>query len=96
MKTLTAVVDDSFIEKIDGVIKKTKLYSSRSEFLKDSIRKNLIELIEFDSDLELIRTASKKLATKAKNKGWDTTQIKVNEKRNSLRKLLKNKKLNKK
>jgi len=38
---LSFEVDDAFANAIDSLLKETKSYSSRSEFLKDSVRKNL-------------------------------------------------------
>lgn len=67
---LTVEVEDSFAERIDEVISSTKIYSSRSEFLKDSIRKNISEILKFNEGLKKIHLATKKIAFKAKKRGF--------------------------
>ena len=71
MKTLTIVVDESFVETLDKLLQESKLYSSRSEFLKDAIREKMIELLLANKDLRPIYLASRKLAAKAKAAGWN-------------------------
>lgn len=70
MKMLSVAVEEACAKAIDRVIEKSGLYSSRSEFLKDSIRKNLAETIELDEDLKKIREETAKLALKAKQRGY--------------------------
>ena len=66
---LSVEVEDSYAEEIDGLISYTKFYSSRSEFLKDSIRKNLIEMAAAGKELRLIRAETEKLAAKVAARG---------------------------
>lgn len=91
MGTLTTVVDDGFIKSIDKVIKSTKLYSSRSEFLKDAVREKFEELVMLDPDLRRIRLASQKLARKAIARGWDGSLITRADKERAHRELMKEK-----
>lgn len=67
---LTVEVDDKYANAIDKAIAKTKMYSSRSEFLKDSIRKNFMELLRTDEDFRKIDDAAKELARVAKERGY--------------------------
>lgn len=71
MGTLSVVVNDGYIKMIDTAIKKSELYSSRSEFIKDAIRDKFESLLLIDEDLKKIRSATRALALKAKSKGWD-------------------------
>ncbi len=64
MRTLTAAVDEKYIEALDTVIRSTGMYSSRSEFIKDAVRCRIAELMRFEGTLETV----KKAAHKAKNK----------------------------
>ena len=68
MKMLTVEVDEKYAKAIDKAIAKTKLYSSRSEFLKDSIRKNFREMLRTDEDFRKIDEASEKLAKIARER----------------------------
>ena len=70
MKMLSVAVDEKLARKIDELIDYSKLYSSRSEFLKDSIRKNLASTLELSEDLKKIREGAEKLAAKAKKRGY--------------------------
>lgn len=68
---LTVEVEDGFVKAIDNVVKKSSLYSSRSEFLKDAIRKNLAETAELDEGLKKIREGAIELGRLARSRGWD-------------------------
>jgi len=71
IKTLTVAVDEDYIKNLDLVIQSSKMYSSRSEFVKDAVREKVTELIKLNDDLNAIRAAAKRLAKKAKARGWD-------------------------
>ena len=88
MGTLTTVVDDKFIKLIDSVIFESKQYSSRSEFLKDSVRKNLDKVIQFNNELRELKLISRKFALKAIANGWDGSLITREQKEASAQKLL--------
>ena len=75
MGTLTTVVDDKYIKLIDSVIFEGKQYSSRSEFLKDSVRKNLEQAIQFNKELRELKSVSRKFAEGAIKNGWDGTLL---------------------
>ncbi|MFH1663304.1 MAG: ribbon-helix-helix domain-containing protein [archaeon] len=77
MKTLTVAVDSEYVKTLDTVIKSSKLYSSRSEFIKDAVREKLAELMKLNDDLSDIRAAAKRLAKKAKSRGWDGKTISI-------------------
>ena len=70
-KMLSVEVDERYAKNIDAMIKKTGMYSSRSEFLKDSIRRNLEKMIESDEKLKDIHEGLKEIARVAKERGWD-------------------------
>ncbi len=70
MKMLSVAVEDDFAKAIDKTIKYSGLYSSRSEFLKDSIRKNLASTMEISENLKGFREETKKLARLAKQRGY--------------------------
>ena len=70
MKMLSVEVGKNYAKAIDKAIAATGLYSSRSEFLKDSIRKNLVDTIELGGSLEKFRAGAKKLGAKARQKGY--------------------------
>jgi len=65
MKMLSVAVDERLAKSIDSAIASSGLYSSRSEFLKDAIRKNLSKLVEQDEDLKAIRESVARLRKKA-------------------------------
>lgn len=90
-KMLTVEVDDSFAKTIDNVVLSTKLYSSRSEFLKDSIRKNLAEILKFNEDLKKIHVQTQKLALKAKKRGFNGKLPVLEERQKLARDFLKEK-----
>ena len=71
IKTLTVAVDEEYIKTIDSVVKSSKMYSSRSEFVKDAVREKITEMIKLNDNLKDIREASARLAKKAKENGWD-------------------------
>ena len=62
---LSVAVDERLAKSIDSAIASSGLYSSRSEFLKDAIRKNLSKLVEQDEDLKAIRESVARLRKKA-------------------------------
>ena len=66
---LSVAVNDSFAKSIDGLIAKSGMYSSRSEFLKDSIRKNVVELMKHDPGLWKIHQESEKAYQRVKRRG---------------------------
>ena len=59
MRMVSVAVEDILVEKIDSVVRVSGLYSSRSEFLKDSIRLNLARASLLDSELEVFRKKTK-------------------------------------
>lgn len=67
---LSVAVDEGYARTIDNAIAVSRLYSSRSEFLKDAIRKNLQNTLAFNRELKLIRSESEKLALKARQRGF--------------------------
>jgi Arc/MetJ-type ribon-helix-helix transcriptional regulator len=89
MKMLSVAVDETYARAIDEVIKSTKIYSSRSEFLKDAIRKNLAEILRLGEDLKKIHEESEKLAVKAKARGFKGKQLSRSERAKLAREFLK-------
>jgi len=73
---LTVQVNDSLAKAIDDLIKADKLYGSRSEFLKDAIRKNLLYVLDFQEKLKTnpslkkIHDDAEKLALTSKQRGF--------------------------
>lgn len=70
MKMLSVAVDESCANAIDRLVAASGLYSSRSEFMKDAIRKNLAETLRFSTDLKKIHAESENLALKARQRGF--------------------------
>ena len=77
---LTVEVDDKYAKAIDSVIAKSRMYSSRSEFLKDAIRKNLAETAELDEGLRKIREGAIELGRLARSRGWNGKLLTKKEK----------------
>ena len=88
---LTVEVDDKYAKAIDSVIAKSRMYSSRSEFLKDAIRKNLAETAELDEGLRKIREGAIELGRLARSRGWDGSLLTREEKEAVFRKYIKEK-----
>ncbi|MFH1256868.1 MAG: ribbon-helix-helix domain-containing protein [Candidatus Diapherotrites archaeon] len=91
MKTLTAVVDDDYVQTLDFVIRSSKLYSSRSEFIKDAVREKMEALVRLSEELRDIREASKRLASKAKARGWNGSIPSKSEREKNANQFLKEK-----
>jgi len=71
MKMLSVGVEDKFASIIDEFIAKSGRYSSRSEFLKDSIRKNLDKQIESEGWRKSFMEGILELRKKAYARGYD-------------------------
>jgi Arc/MetJ-type ribon-helix-helix transcriptional regulator len=71
MKMLSVQVEDQLAAEVDRVIEESGFYSSRSEFLKDSIRRLIDEVREHAAYRKKVREAFRELARKAKARGWD-------------------------
>lgn len=71
MKMLSVQVDDKFVQLIDEVVKLSGLYSSRSEFLKDALRKNVAQMQEMLESRKAMRESAKRLGEKARATGWN-------------------------
>ncbi len=91
MGTLTTVVNDEFIEAIDKMIKNSKLYSSRSEFLKDAIREKLLQVELVTDEKQRSRFLTRKFALGALENGWDGNLISREEKQKAFLKFAKKK-----
>ncbi len=83
MKMLSVQVEDKLATEIDGLVKETGFYSSRSEFLKDSIRRLLNEMQERKEYRKKVRAAFRELAMKAKARGWNG-ELPTPEERNKI------------
>lgn len=70
-KMLTVAVNAGYARTLDDLIKRSGLYSSRSEFIKDSIRKNYVELIKDNPSLLSLHESAQELVAIAKSRGWD-------------------------
>jgi len=68
---LSVEVEDAFVKAIDNTIKKTGLYSSRSEFIKDSLRKNLNENYNSAEFRKNFMSGIKKLRKISFERGYD-------------------------
>ncbi len=68
-KMLSVAMHESFARELDRLIAESGLYSSRSEFLKDAIRKNYLELVRSTPNLMEIRAVAEAFAAEAKKKG---------------------------
>ncbi|MBI2530543.1 MAG: hypothetical protein HYW05_05385 [Candidatus Diapherotrites archaeon] len=70
MPTLSVLVDKEFVKNVDAVLDKTRIYSSRSEFIKDAIREKTIELVEKQQKLSEFRKGAKRLSKLALKRGY--------------------------
>ncbi len=68
---LSVQVEDKMAAEVDELIAHAGIYSSRSEFLKDAIRKNLRELLEHIAYKKKVKKAFQGLAKKALARGWN-------------------------
>jgi len=68
---LSVEVDDKLVKTIDEVVKKSGRFSSRSEFLKDSIRKNLTREAEVEENMKKFLSGIAELRKKAYARGYD-------------------------
>lgn len=71
MKMLSVSVEDKFALMIDEFISKSGRYSSRSEFLKDSMRKNLDEQMKSEEWRKKFMESVLELRKKAYANGYD-------------------------
>lgn len=67
---LSVEVNDSLVKTIDRAVKRSGLYSSRSEFLKDAIRKNLLETLLLDNDFRKMHEGFEELRKKSLARGY--------------------------
>ncbi|HLC36745.1 MAG TPA: ribbon-helix-helix domain-containing protein [archaeon] len=74
--TISFVAEESFSKAIEKIIKKTGLYQSKSEFLRDAAREKLIKMLGLEADLKQVRSAFKSLAKKARYNGELTKEQK--------------------
>lgn len=93
MKMLSVAVEEEYAKRIDELISLSGFYSSRSEFLKDSIRKNLVEILKFNKDIRNIHLESEKLALKAREKGFTGVKLSAREREKIAKKFIKQKKV---
>ncbi|MFH0970841.1 MAG: ribbon-helix-helix domain-containing protein [Candidatus Diapherotrites archaeon] len=70
MKMLSVQVEDKMASKIDALVSRSGLYSSRSEFLKDAIRKCIVELETLSDERLHSRLALRTLALTAYDRGY--------------------------
>ena len=71
MGTVTAVLNNDFIKAIDKAIRKSKMYSSRSEFFKDAIREKFEQLLFPNPGAWKLRKGFRELGKIARSRGWD-------------------------
>lgn len=79
-KMLSVLVEDALVKSIDDFIKVSGLYSSRSEFLKDSVRRNLEAQNEQESWRRSISVAADSLRKKATKRGLSNYVLSRDEK----------------
>lgn len=85
--TISFVADDSFSALIDKMIKKTGMYTSKSEFMRDAARTKLIQMMGLEENLKDIQAGMAKLRKKANYQGELTPQLKDEIARKYLKKL---------
>jgi Arc/MetJ-type ribon-helix-helix transcriptional regulator len=67
--TISFVAEPSFSRAIDGVVHKTGLYQSKSEFVRDAVREKLVRFLSLEKDLIAVGRFRKELQQKAVFKG---------------------------
>lgn len=70
--TISFVVDNSLSERIDIMIKKTGMYTSKSEFMRDAARTKLIQMMGLKENLKDVQAGMAKLRKKAQYQGEPT------------------------
>ncbi len=70
--TISFVVDNSLSERIDRMIKKTGMYTSKSEFMRDAARTKLIQMMGLEEEMKRGEIAWDKLQKKARYQGEPT------------------------
>ncbi len=90
---LSVNVDKKFVKLIDLIINESKMYSSRSEFLKSAIREKLEKQEELNRRLNLKKTV-KEIGLNALNRGWSGKLLTKKEKRKIADEYLKKKGIN--
>lgn len=71
MKMLSVQVEDKLAAEVDLVIKESGFFSSRSEFLKESIRKSIAEIQKRAAYRRKVHDVLREFGKKALAKGWD-------------------------
>ncbi len=64
-------VEETFLRAVDAFIVSSGKYSSRSEFLKDSARRNMEWQLEVDANMKKFLKGIKKLRKQAYANGYD-------------------------
>ena len=77
---LSVEVDDKLVKTIDEVVAKSGRFSSRSEFLKDSIRRNLEKQAEVEENMKSFMNTVVQLRKKASARGYDGSLLTREEK----------------
>ncbi len=67
--TISFVAEQSFSKAIDGMVLRTGLYQSKSEFVRDAAREKLLRVLSLEKDLVEVRHLKKRLQQKAVFKG---------------------------
>ena len=80
MKMLSFAVEDRFVELIDEVIARSGRFSSRSEFLKDSIRRNIEKEVEVGENMKKFSENLVDLRKKAYARGFSGRLLTKKEK----------------
>ncbi len=60
MKHYSLVIDPKLVKEIDEMIKKRGIYSSRSDFIRDSIRQRLIEVKKMLGEKDTVKEEKEK------------------------------------
>jgi len=92
VKMLTVQVEDALLYAIDDVVA-MGFYSSRSEFLKDSIRKGIKSHIAMTESYKKVHTESEKLRAEFVAKGKKIKKLSRKERTNLADELLNKKSL---
>lgn len=77
---LSVQVDEVFAQRMDELISSSKEYSSRSEFLKDAIRRNIERLMLQSEGFRRIHEIGEEMRALAKSRGYDGSPISKEEK----------------
>gem|GEM_PF-1138795 len=79
-RMVSVELEDGFLSQVDEVVRRSGRFSSRSEFFKDSLRKNLADEMDFLSRFGQFKKGITALRKKAYSNGYAGSLLSRSEK----------------